>query len=403
MKLKLCQSRYQFNALPSLARLPRLSYFYAVTRIPISRAKTSLLTGASLLSNLVIKSLIRDYDVFFSQSVCESLQVELQPNDVIFVDRKVFDYLNKEAQQLITANKHTFIDATEEQKSYTALTPIIEQLIENRFRRDNRLIAVGGGITQDMTAFIASMIYRGVEWIFFPTTLLAQADSCIGGKTSINIGKYKNQLGNFCPPSKIFIIPELVQSLPVQDFKSGMGEMLHFYLVSGKEDFTFYQERYEKAFTDNKILFELVRRNLEIKKGFIERDEFDRGKRLLLNYGHSFGHAIESITNYAIPHGIAVSYGMDMANFVSFKLGFIKDTLRKEIKAQLEKIWVGTYINNFSVEEFEKALSRDKKNIGNTYQLILTKGIGNMLKYEIEPNENFTNWIEEYFVNSLGN
>ena len=101
--------------------------------------------GVSPLSSLVIKSLIRDYDVFFNQSICESLQVELQPDDVIFVDRKVFGHLNKEAQQLITANKHTFIDATEDQKSYTALTPIIEQLIENHFRRNNRLIAIGGG------------------------------------------------------------------------------------------------------------------------------------------------------------------------------------------------------------------------------------------------------------------
>lgn len=349
------------------------------------------------MSSLVIKSLIRDYDVFFNQSIYESLQAELQPDDVIFVDRKVFDHLNKEVQQLITANKHTFIDATEKQKSYTALTSIIEQLIENRFRRSNRLIAVGGGITQDMTAFIASMMYRGVEWIFFPTTLLAQADSCIGGKTSINIGKYKNQLGNFYPPLKIFIIPELVQSLPEQDFKSGMGEMLHFYLVSGEEDFAFYQERYEKAFTDKKILLELVRRNLEIKKGFIERDEFDRGERLLLNYGHSFGHAIESLTNYTIPHGIAVSYGMDMANFISVKLGFIEEDVHQQVWAQLEKICAGTSIDNLDVNDFEKALSRDKKNIGNTYQLILTKGIGKMLKYGITPNKAFTSWLKEYF------
>jgi 3-dehydroquinate synthase len=313
------------------------------------------------------------------------------------VDRKVFGHLNKEAQQLITANKHIFVDATEDQKSYTALTPIIEQLIDNRFRRNNRLIAIGGGITQDITAFIASMMYRGVEWLFFPTTLLAQADSCIGGKTSINIGKYKNQLGNFYPPLKIFIIPELVQSLPEQDFKSGMGEMLHFYLVSGEDDFAFYREHYEKAFKDEKALLTLVKRNLEIKKGFIERDEFDRGERLLLNYGHSFGHAIESLTNYAIPHGIAVSYGMDMANFISVKLGFIEDNVRQEIRTQLEKIWVGTYIGNLDANDFGKALSRDKKNIGNTYQLILTMGIGNMLKHGITPNEDFTCWLNEYF------
>ncbi|MBT6937677.1 MAG: 3-dehydroquinate synthase, partial [Candidatus Marinimicrobia bacterium] len=148
-------------------------------------------------------------------------------------------------------------------------------------------------------------------------------------------------------------------------------------------------------------LLKLVKRNLEIKKGFIERDEFDRGERQLLNYGHSFGHAIESLTNYTIPHGIAVSYGMDMANFVSTKLGFLEKSVRKKVRSQLEKIWEGTTIKNIDVKAFEKALSRDKKNIGNMYQLILTKGFGQMLKHGISPNEDFTNWLNEYFTTEL--
>ena len=354
-----------------------------------------------LVYSLSIKSSIRNYDVFFSQSILESLEKALKPDDVIFIDKNVFDFLPDETQGLISSSKHILIDATEEQKSYTALTPIIEELIERGFRKNNRLIAIGGGITQDITAFIASMMYRGVEWLFFPTTLLAQADSCIGGKTSINIGKYKNQLGNFYPPQKIYIIPEFLKTLPELDFKSGMGEMLHFYLVSGEDDFSFYQQYYENAFTDQKTLLKLVTRNLEIKKGFIERDEFDRGERQLLNYGHSFGHAIESLTNYTTPHGIAVSYGMDMANFISVKLGFIENGVRQKVRSQLEKIWEGTSIKNLDVKAFEKALSRDKKNIGNTYQLILTKGLGKMLKYGITPNKDFTSWLNEYFKTEL--
>jgi len=352
----------------------------------------------SSLSSLAIKSSIRDYEIFFSQSVFSTLSDELKSNDVIFIDKKVFKHLPDDVQSYITSSKHVLINATEEQKSYTALTHIIEQLIEESFRKNNRLIAIGGGITQDITAFIASMMYRGVEWLFFPTTLLAQADSCIGGKTSINIGKYKNQLGNFYPPQKIFVVPAFLKSLPELDFKSGMGEMLHFYLVSGEDDFTFYQNHYEKAFIDEKVLLTLIKRNLEIKKGFIERDEFDLGERQLLNYGHSFGHAIESLTNYTIPHGIAVSYGMDMANFISVKLGFIEDYVRQRVRAQLQRIWDGTSIENIAVEEFENVLSRDKKNIGNTYQLILVKGIGNMLKHGITPNEDFTGWLNEYFT-----
>jgi len=355
-----------------------------------------------LLSNLAIKSSIRDYEVFFRNSIYETLSTEIQPDDVILIDENVFHNLKSKVQKFITNGKYITINATEKQKSYSSLALVIENLIGNQFRRGNRLIAIGGGITQDITAFIASMLYRGVEWIFFPTTLLAQADSCIGGKTSINIGKFKNQLGNFYPPEKILIIPEFVKTLPKLDFKSGMGEMLHFFLVSSEEDFEYYQDSYLGAFTDENILLALVKRNLEIKKGFIEIDEFDKGERLLLNYGHSFGHVIESLTNYNIPHGIAVSYGMDIANFISVKLGFIKESLRLRVRSQLKKIWLGTSLGNIDVAVFEKALSQDKKNIGNTYQLILTKGIGKMLMYGIRPNKNFTNWLEEYINSSHG-
>lgn len=349
------------------------------------------------LSKLTIKSSIRDYEVLFSDSLLDSLGTILLPDDVLIVDKKVYSHMNKNEQNLIMQHKHHFIEANENQKSYLALIPIIEHLIEARFRKNNKLIAIGGGITQDITAFIASIIYRGVEWVFFPTTLLAQADSCIGGKTSINIGKYKNQLGNFYPPSIIYILPGLVQSLPGIDLKSGLGEMLHFYLVSGEKDFSFYQEYYEKAFVDRSALLALIKRNLEIKKRFIEIDEFDRSERQLLNYGHSFGHALETITNYNLPHGIAVSYGMDIANFISVKLGFIKDDLRDRIRLQLSRIWTGTSIKSVNVDEYEKALSRDKKNIGSTYQVILTNNIGSMFKYGIQPNLEFTNWLKEYF------
>ena len=119
-----------------------------------------------LLYSLAIKSSIRNYEVFFSQSILESLEIELKSNDVIFIDKNVFGHLHKDVQQLVAKNNYILINASEKQKSYTALTPIIEELIESGFRKNNRLFVIGGGITQDITAFIASMMYRGVEWIF---------------------------------------------------------------------------------------------------------------------------------------------------------------------------------------------------------------------------------------------
>ena len=349
------------------------------------------------MPDLMVKSSLRNYEVNFSDSVIESLKKELRTDDVILIDKKVHEHFPGDTIKMLEGYECIYIDATEDQKSYNALPPIIERLMANQFRKNHRLVAIGGGITQDITAFIASIMYRGVEWLFFPTTLLAQADSCIGGKTSINLGKYKNQLGNFYPPSKIFIIPEFTKSLPLLDFKSGMGEMLHFYLVSGEDDFDYYVKHYEKAFTDPDVLKSLIRKNLGIKQSIIERDEFDTGERQLLNYGHSFGHAIETLTGYAIPHGIAVSYGMDISNFISAKLGFIDEPLRMKIRNVLRKNWEGTHLPVLDVNEYEKALSHDKKNIGNTYQVILTRGIGKMFKHGIEPNSQFSGWLEEYF------
>ena len=349
------------------------------------------------LYSINIKSSIRNYEVNFSHSLDDSLKQTIKPGDVVMIDSNVFKQLNDDVLSTIVAGNHLLVDANEGQKSYLAIAPLIEKIIDNKFRRGNRLIAIGGGITQDITAFMASILYRGVEWVFFPSTLLAQADSCIGGKTSINIGNFKNQLGNFYPPSQIYIIPELVKSLPLRDIKSGLGEMLHFYLVSGEKDFQFFKENYESAFSDDEALLTLIKKNLEIKKGFIERDEFDRGERLLLNYGHSFGHAIESLTNYSIPHGIAVSYGMDLANFISVKKGFLSEETRYEIRSQVEKIWDGISLGDIDIGKFETALSRDKKNIGNTYRLILSKGVGSMFVHGVEPSREFTVWLNEYF------
>ena len=346
---------------------------------------------------MIINSSIRKYEVLFGKSLIDSFSKEIVPDSIIFIDQKVYNLLDQDTKKIIDKNKYILIKANEYQKSYSQIRPLIESVIKYNFRKSNKLICNGGGITQDITAFISSIIFRGVEWVFFPTTLLSQADSCIGGKTSINIGKYKNQIGNFYPPSKIIILPKFLRTLSELDFKSGLGEMLHFYLVSGENDFNFYSDNYQKSFNDDKILLELIKRNLDIKKRFIEKDEFDLGERQLLNYGHSFGHAIESITNYKIQHGIAVSYGMDIANYISEKLGYIDTSLRKKIKKIINQITSGTDIKNISVNNYTKILSNDKKNIDSSYRLILTKGIGKMEVVSIKPSHKFSNWLEEYF------
>ena len=293
------------------------------------------------------------------------------------------------------------VNAQETQKSYEQLIPIIQELINCGFRKNHKLIGIGGGIIQDITAFISSIMYRGVNWMFFPTTLLAQGDSCIGSKTSINFGEFKNQVGGFYPPNKIYINLDFLSSLTQEDLQSGLGEMSHYFVVAGEKDFKDYKRDYESVLNNKNTLAKMISNSLKIKKNYVEIDEFDQNKRQVFNYGHTFGHAIESLTNYNVPHGIAVSFGMDMANFISVKKKYLSINIRYEIRELLEKIWSNYDIKGMDVEKFAQALSKDKKNVGNELRLILCKGYGKVFKDAQKLDKEFKGWLTEYFDKEL--
>jgi len=177
--------------------------------------------------------------------------------------------------------------------------------------------------------------------------------------------------------------------------------MAHYFVVAGEEDFNRYKNEYSEVLVNKEILAGIIARSLEIKKGYIEIDEFDKKERQVFNYGHSFGHAIESLTNYRVPHGIAVSYGMDMANYISVKLGYIPEGVRQNIRELLSQIWAGTYIDDISLDKFKLALSKDKKNVGKELRLILNKGYGKIFKDSMQMDDRFTGWLGEYFKNEL--
>ena len=353
--------------------------------------------------NFIVKSNIHDYEVNFIDNVKKTLEIELKKGDFIIIDNKV-KYLYPDLFEDVLVNyNYIGIDAAESQKSYQEVEPVINTLIERGFRKNHRLIAIGGGITQDVTAFIASILYRGVQWYFFPTTLLAQGDSCIGSKTSINFGKFKNQVGGFYPPNKIYVDPKFLNTLPFKELQSGLGEMAHYFVVASEEDFDRYKRDYAQALVDKNVLRGVIARSLQIKKSYIEIDEYDKNERQVFNYGHSFGHAIESLTNYGIPHGIAISVGMDMSNFVSMKKGYITSEVRQNSRELFEKIWDGyaDQVKRLDIDTYLVALSKDKKNKGPLLGLILNKGYGKVFKDFTENDMIFRSWIVEYFANEL--
>ena len=353
------------------------------------------------MPDFTVKSIVHDYKVQFVDDSKQILVREMKEGDVVIIDNKVSalypDLLNGISQNNVVIG----IDADERQKSYQGLIPIIEKLIAGGFRKNHRLIGIGGGIVQDITAFTSSIMYRGVYWLFFPTTLLAQGDSCIGSKTSINFGEFKNQVGGFYPPNEIYIDLNFLDTLSNSELQSGLGEMSHYFVVVSEGDFNRFKKEYPLAKQDKNVLKGLIERSLEIKKSYIEIDEFDRNERQVFNYGHSFGHAMESLTNYEMPHGIAVSCGMDMANFVSVKLGYLQCEIRQEIRELLEQIWEGYTIDNLPIEKFANALSKDKKNVGKELRLILCGGYGKLFKTGVPLNMQFMGWLEEYFDKEL--
>ncbi len=347
-----------------------------------------------LVKKLEVNSQVQSYQVFFTKRTKQNLEDELLEGDIIILDKIIYERYPLLFDKI--DNKFILIEASEKAKTYNEIELIIYQIVEMGFRKNNKLIAIGGGITQDITSFIAFIIYRGVDWIFFPTNLLSQCDSCIGSKLSVNLKKYKNLVGGFYPPRKIFIDTQFLRSLSQKEIISGLGEMLHYFLVNSKKDMEFFKKKIKIVKKDIAIIDEMIHRSLFIKKEMIELDEFDKGPRNIFNYGHTFGHAIESVTKYKIPHGIAVSYGIDLANYISVKLGFLRHEERNDMRVLCQEIFFDTPLPHINYNNYKNAIQKDKKNIGNKIGLILSKGAGKVFKHLIEY-EKIENFLKNYF------
>jgi 3-dehydroquinate synthase len=344
-----------------------------------------------------IRSSRRVYSVAFVADPLPALEAARGERDVVCIDKTVFD-LYPAVAAVAAKGPYRLIEPCEEAKSFDALGDILADLLAGGLTKSDRLIAIGGGVTQDITAFTASILFRGIDWLFFPTNLLSQADSCIGSKTSINFGAYKNQLGGFHPPAQIVAAQAFLTTLPRRDLLSGLGEMMHYFCVSGREDFAWASPRIARAVDDPGGLGPLIRRSLAIKKDMIERDEFDAGPRNVFNYGHSFGHALESVSGYAIPHGIAVSFGMDLANCLAVRLGLLPAADRDEMRRALLPLLAGTVPDIGDGAAFFAALRRDKKNEGAVVKVILSRGLGQMFKTSLPLDAAAERCIRDYFA-----
>lgn len=321
-----------------------------------------------------IKSSTKEYEVYMHTDFNSIEELECDENTFVIVDKKVYS-LYYDAVFSRFNNNCYIVEAIEESKTIETALEICERMTELPAKRNAKLISFGGGIIQDITGFVASVLYRGIHWIFYPTTLLAACDSCIGGKTSLNHRSFKNLLGTFYAPDEIHICAPFFASLERKDFFSGLGEVFKFNFMAGEEGIQFIEEMLPSIMNrDEKIINEIVLRSLRFKKRFIEIDEFDRGERIKLNYAHTFGHAFETMSNYEIPHGTAVAMGLVVANRISVNRGWLDDSLEQRMENLVWNIIkVDKNNQNYNFSTIMSCIRKDKKQIGDSITCVLMK------------------------------
>jgi 3-dehydroquinate synthase len=226
------------------------------------------------------------------------------------------------------------VAATEETKSFAGVGALVDWLIAQRAVRSSTIIAIGGGCIQDLVSFTAHLYYRGIAWQFLPTTVLSQSDSCIGAKSGINVLPFKNQLGVLHSPRRIMIADEFLGTLPDVEVESGYGEIVKLAVTSSRHFLPLLEAALGEGGVRNPRLLELTRASLAAKQEVIEEDEYETDLRRILNYGHSFGHALESIAGHQVPHGLGVLWGIDVINWLGVRWGVTSP----DIAARLSRV-----------------------------------------------------------------
>ncbi|MCX7714777.1 MAG: 3-dehydroquinate synthase [Clostridia bacterium] len=347
------------------------------------------------MDKIVLKSKLYDYTVEFIDDFKNEIE-KLEGNYTFVIDKNVYE-LYKDSFEGISIDDIFLVEPVESRKNIEHIMELIYFWQSRKVKKNWKVVCVGGGITQDIATFASNIFLRNMEWYFFPTTLLAMCDSCIGGKCGINLGEFKNQLGVFYPPKKIFIYTGFLNTLTKEDYVNGWGELLKFSLTS---DENFYREISSLSqYIPCKDIDRYIHMGLMVKKDIIEKDEFEGDLRRVLNYGHTFGHALESYTKNEIPHGTAVIWGIDVVNYLSYKYGILDKEVYDDVKAFIKRAFIAEEIVIKAPQKLFDAVKMDKKVKNNTVFLALLDRLSNLIIHPVEINDElyglFCSYLEE--------
>lgn len=341
----------------------------------------------------------RSYDIYIEKDILRNLgnvlkSQELSNKIAIVSNPTVYHLYGKVILDSLKKNGFDAIVITipdgEEYKDLLWLEYIYNRLLSAKLDRKSVLIALGGGVIGDITGFAASTYMRGISYVQVPTTLLAQVDSSVGGKTGVNHRLGKNMIGTFWQPKLVWIDVATLKTLPEREFLAGLSEVIKYGVIWDRDLFDFLEEKREKILKlNNRLVMHTIRRSCEIKAGIVSKDERESGLRSILNYGHTIGHAIETATEYTrFLHGEAIAIGMCIEAELSSKLKFIDSAEVNRIKSIIESYGLPSKIPEDIDKQFMlSSMELDKKSVAGELKFILPERIGKVRIHKGIPQE----------------
>ena len=347
-------------------------------------------------SIVTIRAESHTYSVIIGQGLIKELLEVDQP--LIVADRRFREMLESQGRFGCI-----YIDAVESSKTLSTVEEVIISLQKLGARSNSKVVAIGGGIIQDIMTLVASLYMRGIAWIYVPTTLLAMADSCVGGKSSINTKAVKNLIGNIFPPETIYADTDFISTLSDEDFSAGLAEASKICFCKGADEFQKFLNL--PSSKSPKYLAQMLPLVLNAKKWFVEIDEFDHSERKQLNFGHTFGHALEVGSSYGIAHGLAVASGVKAAMIYESK-SRVLSKVEEQFMLYADSLVNGPKFNwstdDIDWESYASALNADKKHSETEYVLLLPNAGGGVRMQRIKKSQEVLNAMIDAQKQSLG-
>lgn len=343
------------------------------------------------MQQIQVKLAERSYPIFIGTQTLDRMAESLNElltgwsQAILICDERIVETIGKTVAECLVRSKRRVatlvVPSGEENKSIANLSLLWGRLLEEKADRKSVVVAIGGGVVGDLAGFAAASYMRGLRFIQVPTTLLAMVDSSVGGKTGINLPSAKNMIGAFWQPHAVWIDTSTLDSLPDREFRSGLAEVVKYGVILDETFFDYLEEHAEAILTrSHEHIQHIVRRSCELKAQVVSQDERETtGLRAILNYGHTFGHAIEAKTSYGrFLHGEAISIGMTMAGQLALRLELWPNACQQKQTRLLRKLGLPTGFSEVPAEQLVEAMQLDKKTEHGKLNFILPTRMGNV-------------------------